>query len=155
MCAQKALPAWKWVTSCSCTLSTEPNSCFSDSSDSLNSLNSLNSMKVPLHLEKTPLFLCHQVWMVSLATMQPISLFHSWRQKIKIKSASLSSSVKGPLIFKFWICLCYIFSFNCLLSTLDTLRMTSPKTDILICFLLSIVLTRNENTNAAERCIIS
>ena len=34
---------------------TEPNSCFSDSSDSLNSLNSLNSMKVPLHLEKTPL----------------------------------------------------------------------------------------------------
>ena len=33
----------------------EPNSCFSDSSDSLNSLNSLNSMKVPLHLEKTPL----------------------------------------------------------------------------------------------------
>ena len=32
---------------------TEPNSCFSDSSDSLNSL---NSMKVPLHLEKTPLF---------------------------------------------------------------------------------------------------
>ena len=36
---------------------TEPNSCFSDSSDSLNSLNSLNSMKVPLHLEKTPLIL--------------------------------------------------------------------------------------------------
>ena len=35
----------------------EPNSCFSDSSDSLNSLNSLNSMKVPLHLEKTPLYL--------------------------------------------------------------------------------------------------
>ena len=31
---------------------TEPNSCFSDSSDSLNSL---NSMKVPLHLEKTPM----------------------------------------------------------------------------------------------------
>ena len=31
---------------------TEPNSCFSDSSDSLNTL---NSMKVPLHLEKTPL----------------------------------------------------------------------------------------------------
>ena len=31
---------------------TEHNSCFSDSSDSLNSL---NSMKVPLHLEKTPL----------------------------------------------------------------------------------------------------
>ena len=32
---------------------TEPNSCFSDSSDSLNSL---NSMKVPLHLEKTPVY---------------------------------------------------------------------------------------------------
>ena len=31
---------------------TEPNSCFSESSDSLNSL---NSMKVPLHLEKTPM----------------------------------------------------------------------------------------------------
>ena len=31
---------------------TEPNSSFSDSSDSLNSL---NSMKVPLHLEKTPM----------------------------------------------------------------------------------------------------
>ena len=30
---------------------TEPKSCFSDSSDSLNSL---NSVKVPLHLEKTP-----------------------------------------------------------------------------------------------------
>ena len=39
---------------------TEHNSCFSDSSDSLNSLNSLNSMKVPLHLEKTPLF--HNFW---------------------------------------------------------------------------------------------
>ena len=33
-------------------LYTKPNSCFSDSSDSLNSL---NSMKVPLHLEKTPI----------------------------------------------------------------------------------------------------
>ena len=31
---------------------TESNSCFSGSSDSLNSL---NSMKVPLHLEKTPI----------------------------------------------------------------------------------------------------
>ena len=31
---------------------TETNSCFSDSS---NSLNSLNSMKVPPHLEKTPM----------------------------------------------------------------------------------------------------
>ena len=63
---------------------TEPNSCFSDSSDSLNSLNSLNSMKVPLHLEKTPMFCLFFSFLFFFATYfwTVNERFFCWQQSV-------------------------------------------------------------------------